>query len=103
LGVAAAMSTTKQPRSSTAAKKTTRKKSEAIDKHVPVTSEPVSSAERTIATQRNAVIQGNATIDIDDVRRRAYELYEESGHLEGKHEEHWYRAEEEIRDGKKTA
>ena len=97
------MATSKQPRSSTAAKKTTRKKSQEIDPNVPVTSEPVSTAEPTLATERNAVISGNAPIDIDDVRRRAYELYEESGRLEGRHEEHWYRAEQEMRHGKKSA
>jgi hypothetical protein len=97
------MATSKQPRSSTAAKKTTRKKSEETDTNVPVSAEPVSSAEPTVATARNAVIQGNATNDMDDVRRRAYELYEQSGRLEGKHDEHWLRAEEEIRNRKKSA
>ncbi len=35
------------------------------------------------------------------IRRRAYELYEERGREDGHHEEDWLRAEEEIR-GKKV-
>jgi hypothetical protein len=60
-------------------------------------SDEVSTADATIATARNAVIEGNATIDIDAVRRRAYELYEERGGQHGLHEDDWYRAEQEIR------
>ncbi|MCU1286593.1 MAG: hypothetical protein JWO13_2943 [Acidobacteriales bacterium] len=88
------MANDKQPRNS-AAKKTTKAKTP-----VPTTSEPVSTAEATIATSRNAVIEGNATIDLDDVRKRAYELYEEGGRLEGRHEEHWHQAEAEVRNSK---
>jgi hypothetical protein len=86
------MATDKQPRNS-AAKKTTKTKT-----RVPTTSEPVSTAEATIATSRNAVIEGNATIDLDEVRKRAYELYEEGGREEGRHEEHWHQAETEVRN-----
>lgn len=57
----------------------------------------VSTADATIATARNAVIEGNASIDMEDVRRRAYELYEERGGEHGLHEDDWYRAEQEIR------
>jgi hypothetical protein len=103
LGVAVAMATPKQPRTSTAAKKTTRKKSQEIDPNVPASSEPVTTAEPTVTTGRNAILEGNATFDIDDIRRRAYELYEASGRLEGQHEEHWYQAEEEFRHRKKSA
>ena len=77
------MANDKQPRSTTA-KKTTRTR----------------TSEAAIATARNAVIEGNATIDLDDVRKRAYELYEEGGRMEGRHEEHWYRAETELRNSK---
>ena len=36
-------------------------------------------------------------IDEDTVHRRAYELWEESGRPEGKHQEHWDRAIDELR------
>jgi hypothetical protein len=88
------MATDKQPRSS-APKKTTKAKTP-----LPTISEPVSTAEAMIATARNAVIEGNATIDLDEVRKRAYELYEEGGRTEGRHEENWYRAETELRQSK---
>lgn len=58
----------------------------------------VSTAEPTTGTARNAVIEGNATLDLDDVRRRAYELYEERGGQHGRHEDDWYRAEQEVRN-----
>jgi hypothetical protein len=93
------MANDKQPRNS-AAKRTTKAKT-----RVPTTDEPVSTAVATIATERNAIIEGNATIDLDEVRKRAYELYEEGGREEGRHEENWYRAEEELRaskNGKKS-
>jgi hypothetical protein len=88
------MANDKQPRNS-AAKKTTNAKT-----RVPTSPEPVSTAEAMIATARNAVIEGNATIDLDEVRKRAYELYEEGGRLEGRQEEHWYQAETEVRHSK---
>ena len=97
------MATRKQPRSSSAARKTTRKNAQTPASDLSVTSAPVSTAQPASATTRNAVIEGNATIDSNDVRRRAYELYEQSGRLEGKHEEHWYQAEAEIRRGKRSA
>jgi hypothetical protein len=60
-------------------------------------SQTVSTAEPTVATSRNAVIEGNATLNVDEVRRRAYELYEERGGEHGSHDEDWYRAEQEVR------
>ena len=69
---------------------------------VPLTEEPVSTAQATVATARNAVIEGNATIDLDAVRRRAYELYEQRGRLDGYHEQDWYTAEQELRGRKQT-
>jgi len=33
----------------------------------------------------------------EEIRRRAYELYEERGRQEGFHQEDWIRAEEEVR------
>lgn len=87
---------------STTPKKSTRsaKPTQSIDqieqgKHRA--SDEVSTADATIATARNAVIEGNATIDIDAVRQRAYELYEERGGQHGLHEDDWYRAEQEVR------
>jgi hypothetical protein len=85
------MATDKQPRNS-AAKKTTP----GITR-VPTTSTPVSTADPTAGTARNAVVEGNGAADLDDIRKRAYELYEEDGRPDGKHEEHWLRAESELR------
>jgi len=96
----------KEPRSETAAKKTTRKApakaGKTSDPSVPLTAEPVSTASLSGGTERNAVISGNAAIDIDAVRRRAYELYEERGRQEGYEAEDWLRAEREL-NTKKTA
>ena len=33
----------------------------------------------------------------EQVRRRAYEIYESQGRPEGRHEEHWRQAEKEVR------
>ena len=95
------MANEKQPRG-TAAKRTTtpRKTTATSNPAVPVTEEPVSTAQATIATARNAVIDGNASIDLDEVRRRAYELYESRGRLDGFHEQDWYTAEQEVRGRK---
>jgi hypothetical protein len=60
-------------------------------------SQTVSTAEPTVTTSRNAVIEGNATVNLDEVRRRAYELYEQRGGQHGLQDEDWYRAEQEIR------
>jgi hypothetical protein len=57
----------------------------------------VNTAEPTVSTSRNAVIEGNAGVNLDEVRRRAYELYEQRGGQHGLHDEDWYRAEQEIR------
>jgi hypothetical protein len=102
------MANEKQPRG-TAAKRTTTprttraKSNDAVpidsstaETGVPVTEEPVSTAQATVATARNAVIEGNATVDLDDVRRRAYELYESRGRQDGHHEQDWYTAEQEV-------
>lgn len=37
------------------------------------------------------------TMSAEEVRRRAYELWEQRGREDGKHEDDWYRAENEIR------
>ena len=36
----------------------------------------------------------------DEIRRRAYELYEERGREEGRELDDWFRAEEEVTGGK---
>jgi hypothetical protein len=38
------------------------------------------------------------TINYEDIARRAYELWENEGKPEGKGQEHWLRAEEELRN-----
>ncbi len=37
------------------------------------------------------------SMDADEVRRRAYEIWEQRGRQHGKHEDDWYRAEQELR------
>jgi hypothetical protein len=93
------MAEKKQTRSNppTSKKSTRSAKPQAIDEGQNRASETVSTAEATIATARNAVIEGNAAIDLDAVRQRAYELYEERGGQHGLHEDDWYRAEQEVR------
>lgn len=59
--------------------------------------QPVSTSDMVGGTARNSVIEGNETINIDDVRQRAYELYEERGGQPGNDAEDWFRAEQEVR------
>jgi predicted PP-loop superfamily ATPase len=56
----------------------------------------------SVPTIRKAVSASSPTpIDLDDqIRRRAYELYEERGRTPGFENEDWLRAEHEIRNGK---
>jgi hypothetical protein len=74
--------------------------------------QPVSTSDMVAGTSRNSVIEGAETMNIDDVRRRAYELYEERGGIPGNDADDWLRAEQELRsrrnggrgsDGKKSA
>jgi hypothetical protein len=53
--------------------------------------------EPTVGTAQNTIIEGEQDFDLDEVRKRAYELYEERGRLEGHHEADWHRAESEVR------
>lgn len=85
------MATDKQPRND-AAKRTTRSAT-----RVPTSPKPVSSAQTIDGTARNAVLEGNSSYDLEEVRKRAYELYEQDGRQDGRHEEHWMRAENEVR------
>lgn len=103
----------KEPRANpdTVTKKTTPvkktdKKSAASTANVPAISEPVSTAAPYTPSARNPVLEGNTAIDLDFVRQRAYELYEERGRVPGHEAEDWFRAEQEIRtrsQEKKTA
>ena len=87
------MATDKQPRNN-AAKKTTKGAT-----RVPTTYEPVStSSEPSGGTERNAIIEGNGATDLDEIRNRAYELYEQDGRQDGRHHDHWIKAESEVRD-----
>lgn len=92
------MAEKKQTRSSSSKKSThSAQTPQPIDAGQHRASDTISTADATIATVRNAVIEGNATIDVDAVRQRAYELYEERGGQHGLHEDDWYRAEQEVR------
>jgi hypothetical protein len=92
------MAEKKQTRSSSPKKSTRSAQApQLIDAGQHRASDTVSTADATIATARNAVIEGNAAIDVDAVRQRAYELYEERGGEHGLHENDWYRAEQEVR------
>jgi hypothetical protein len=86
------------PRKTTrSAKSKTANNIENVELDQRSTSEMVSTADYASGTARNAVIEGASAIDADEVRRRAYEIYEERGGQHGLHEDDWYRAEQEIR------
>lgn len=82
--------------------KNPRTKTDSIPE-LPTDRKPVSTSEPTITTARNATIQGNAVISSDDVRQRAYELYEQRGRLEGFHEQDWFEAETQLRNRKNAS
>ena len=89
------MANEKSPRSATGANRTTRSKKTSYP-DVPVTETPVSTAQVTEMTARNNVQTSNDTPDTEEIRRRAYQLYEERGRQDGSHEEDWRRAETEL-------
>ena len=68
-----------------------------VDPEAITARKPVSTSEPTAGTSRNAVIQGNGVISSEDIRQRAYELYERRGRLDGFHEQDWHEAEAQIR------
>jgi hypothetical protein len=78
---------------STPSKRTTTAKPK-----VPSTSTPYVMVEPTVCTAQNTIIQGEQDFDFEEVRKRAYELYEERGRVEGHHEADWHRAESEVRN-----
>jgi hypothetical protein len=90
------MAEKKQTRSTLPKKSTRSAKPQPIDEGHRA-ADLVSTADATVATAQNAVIEGNAAIDLDAIRQRAYELYEERGGQHGLHEDDWYRAEQEVR------
>ena len=54
--------------------------------------------------QAEASIPAFAPEFVEEIRRRAYELYEERGRYDGFAEEDWFRAEQELtrQEGKRT-
>lgn len=70
---------------------------------VPPTKQVITMPEAgSVPTIRKAVSPSSPTpIDLDEqIRRRAYELYEERGRTPGFENEDWLRAEHEVRAGK---
>jgi hypothetical protein len=98
------MAKEKQPRTNTSAKKPNRsQKTEASNLDSPVSSTPVAAVESAVAPAHDAVIEAKGRIDIDEVRRRAFQFFEERGRIHGYEAEDWFRAEQELRNGKKSA
>lgn len=69
-----------------------------VDPEAITARKPVSTSEPSSGTARNATIQGNGVISSEDIRQRAYELYEQRGRLDGYHEQDWHEAEAQIRN-----
>jgi len=71
----------------------------------PVASTPtentsdIREVRRTAPDARKNIVPINLD---DEIRRRAYELWEENGHEAGREQEHWLSAEREVR-GRYTA
>ncbi len=64
---------------------------------------PVATPQATVDPARNLAAKNvNTGIDQDAVRRRAYELYEQRGRLDGYHEQDWYSAEQELSGRKQS-
>ena len=64
--------------------------------------QPRSTVAKRTTSPRSSVNPDKAGLDLDAVRRRAYELYEERGCLDGYHEQDWYTAEQELRGRKQS-
>ncbi|MEO5935730.1 MAG: DUF2934 domain-containing protein [Terriglobales bacterium] len=97
-----ATATARAPRAAKTASAETPPAQTAVSTVASVIQEPVSTPQATGATARSAIIKGKATIDLDAVRRRAYELYEQRGCRDGFHEQDWYTAEQELSGRKQT-
>lgn len=73
----------------------------------PKTSSPVAAANESSSAAQSTVTSINnqkserpnsfVTPTAEEVRRRAYELWEQRGREHGRHEDDWYRAENEVR------
>lgn len=102
------MANEKQPRATATKRATTPRAARATKTNPEVevkTAEPIATAPAAIATARHPVevnAQPGPRIDLDAVRRRAYELYVERGRLDGFHEQDWYTAEQELRGRKQS-
>lgn len=59
--------------------------------------------EPTSQPKQQRSTSGNADNVEDQIRMRAYELYEARGYLDGHDVEDWYEAEEELLDRGKTS
>lgn len=102
--IAPTKTTVRSPRAD--AKTETLTATEPVTASLPVT-EPVSTASATVAPARKVVAErvateSNAGIDMEAVRRRAYELYEQRGRLNGFHEQDWYTAIAELSGRKQS-
>jgi DUF2934 family protein len=73
-----------------------------VDPEAMTARKPVSTSEPTAGTARNATIQGNGVISSEDIRQRAYELYEQRGRVDGFHEQDWHEAEAQIRGAQRN-
>ena len=70
---------------------------------VTATSAPSVSEIRELRTTSPDARKNIVPINLEEeIRRRAYELWEENGHESGRDEEHWLSAEREVR-GRYTA
>ncbi|PYP90421.1 MAG: hypothetical protein DMG65_11960 [Candidatus Angelobacter sp. Gp1-AA117] len=63
---------------------------------IPINSATTGAAGNGAVPEHTSAKQGHHGME-EEIRRRAYELYEQRGRHEGSHEEDWSRAEEEIR------
>lgn len=73
------------------------KKRASRKKTVAAPTEPNTEQVQVQASSKNAAVPGDNGSSPDEVRRRAYEIWEQRGREHGKHEDDWYRAEQEIR------
>src|SRR5262249_9058091 len=95
------MAKEKQPSTTATKKKTSRSKKTEIS---AVSSTPTPAIEIAAAAPAHVtVMEVNGHIDIDAIRRRAFQLYEERGRIHGYEVEDWFRAEQELRSEKKSA
>lgn len=85
---------TGEPKKRTTSRKKTADVAPSTPEMEQPTAETASGAKQPPATAHSA--QGAA--DAEEIRRRAYQLWEQRGGTHGSHEDDWYRAEAEIRN-----